>query len=328
MYSSFTWFSLPVLFCMGCASLPNSIPGWGSTAAGSTAAPTAFESSFSVARAYEAQGNYRQAKEIYTKLIADGPQDHRLQHRLGVLAVRDGRLNEAISHFDAALKTAPEDAELLTDLGYTFYLQGKYDEAELRLKSVVAMAPDNKRASNNLGMVLAKTGRSSEAYRAFRKVGTDAEAHSNLAYVYANNGQIDLAEKHYSRALDYDDTLSQASDALMQLDEVRRDLEAGASLQAAAPMAPDSEQLNGVEDRVPQAMENPDSAEFASKWQRSAVGGTRAASKPEDFQFRDDLYESTSSSVKLAVHEEGQGTPGSSGHPGPRPQLELQNSDQ
>jgi hypothetical protein len=74
-------------------------------------------------------------------------------------------------------------------------------------------------------------------------------------------------------------------------------------------------------------MENPDSAEFASKWGRSAVGGTSAASRPEDFQFQDDFYESTSSGVKQAVYEEQQGTPESSGHPGIRPKLKLRNSN-
>lgn len=327
MFSSLKRLSLSAVLCMGCASLPTGIPGWPSNSTGETAESSEFESSFSVARAYETQGNYRPAGDIYEKLIADDPQNHRLHHRLGVLEVRQGRLKEAQAHFDQALKAAPEDAELLTDIGYALYLQGKYDDAEQRLKSVIAMDPDNKRASNNLGMVLAKTGRNSEAYRAFRKTSSDAEAHSNLAYAYANNGQIDLAEQHYSRALDYDDTLSQASDALMQLDEVRRDLEAGAVLQAAAPMAPNPEQLNGLKDRVPQPMDNPDSAEFASKWGRSAVGRTSAASRPEDFQFRDDFYESTSSGVKQAVHEEQQGTPESSGHPGIRPKLKLRNSN-
>ena len=301
MFSSFIRFSLSAVLCMGCASLPTGIPGWSSNSTGVTAETSEFESSFSVARAYETQGNYRPAGDIYEKLIADNPQNHRLHHRLGVLEVRQGRLDEAQAHFDQALKAAPEDAELLTDIGYALYLQGKYDDAEQRLKGVIAMDPD--------------------AYRAFRKTSSDAEAHSNLAYAYANNGQIDLAKQHYSRALDYDDTLSQASNALVQLDEVTRDLEAGAVLQAAAPMAPHPNQLNGVENRVPQPMENPDSPEFASKWRRNAVGGTSAASGPEDFQFRDDFYESTSSGVKLAVHEEKQGTPESSGHHGIRPKL-------
>ena len=328
MFSSIKWFLLPAVMCMGCASLQKSTPGWASNSTGMAAAPSAFESSFSIARAYEAQGNYRQAGEVYGKLISEKPGDHRLHHRLGVLAVREGRLDEAISHFDKALKTAPNDGELLTDLGYALYLQGRYDDAEQRLKSVVADNPDNKRAANNLGMVLAKTGRSSEAYRVFRKTGSDAEAHSNLAYVYANNGQFDLAEKHYSRALDYDDTLTQASDALLQLDELRRDLDEGAILQAAAPMNPDGEQLNREDAQTLRPMDNPDGAEFASKWKRRAGGGTQVASRAQNFQFGDDVYDSTPSGVTQVVHQEKQLAPESSGKSGIRPEPDVRNRNQ
>ncbi len=289
---------------MGCAPLRNSTAEWISTPTGLGARQSAFESSFSVARAYEAQGNYRQAGEVYSKLISDGPQDHRLHHRLGVLAVREGRLDEANSQFDRALKAAPEDAELLTDIGYAFYLQGRYDDAEERLKRVVANNPDNKRAVNNLGMVLAKTGRGSEAYRVFRRTGSDAMAHSNLAYAYANNGQLDLAEKHYSRALDYDETLTQASDALLQLDELRRDLDAGAELVATAPMTTQpAEKSNGQRAIAQQSMEKPDSAEFAAKWRQNGVDGDKRKYDRKKFEFEDEFYGSNSTGVTSAVHD-------------------------
>ena len=303
MFLSFKWFSLLALICMGCAPLQNRMVAWTGTSDGQTAAPTAFESSFSVGRAYEAQGNYRQAEEVYGKLVAHNPENHLLQHRLGVLAVRQGRLDEANSHFEKALKSAPDDAELLTDIGYALYLQGRYDDAEQRLRSVVGNNPDNKRAANNLGMVLAKTGHGSEAYRVFRKTGSDAQAHSNLAYVYANIGELDLAEKHYSRALDFDDSLTQASDALLQLDEIRRDLDEGAVLQAAGPLHPQASNEPTQEVALtPQPMENPDSAEFASRWRQQATGRNGTAASPETFQFQDEFYESKPDQVTSAVH--------------------------
>lgn len=304
MFLSLKWFSLLSVLCMGCAPLRNSAAEWISTPTGMGTPPSAFESSFSVARAYEAQGNYRQAGEIYAKLIPDGPQDHRLYHRLGVLAVREGRLDEANSHFDQAIKAAPDDAELLTDIGYAFYLQGRYDDAESRLKRVVANHPDNKRAVNNLGMVFAKTGRSSEAYRVFRRTGSDAEAHSNLAYAYANNGQLDLAEKHYSRALDYDETLTQASDALLQLDDLRRDLEAGAELFSAAPKnTRPAEESNGQQAIAQQSMEKPDSAGFAARWRSNGVDGVKRKNNRKKFEFEDEFYGSNSTGVTPAVHD-------------------------
>ena len=296
--------------CTGCASLQDRVVGWTSPSfsptavpAGPIGAPSEFESNFSVARAYEMQGKYNQAEEVYGRMVARNPENHRLHHRLGVLAVRKGDLDDANSHFDQALKGAPDDPELLADIGYTMYLQGRYAEAEQSLKDVVANYPDQQRAVNNLGMVLAKMGRGSEAYRVFRKTGSDAEAHSNLAYAYANTGQLDLAEKHYSRALDYDDTLTQASDALLQLDDLRRDLDAGAVLQTAAPInSQGAEDLKPEDAQTPQPMENPDSVEFASRWRQTEIGGQNRKSGANSFQFEDEFYDSASSRVTPAVH--------------------------
>ena len=281
----FKWTGLLVLSLTGCASLHDRMSG-------SPERPLGFESKFAMARACEQQGGVNHALEMYSRLLADNSQNHQLHHRLGVIAVKQGRPDEAMKHFDRALEIAPNDGELITDIGYTLYLQGRHAEAEQHLRQAVAEDPKNERALNNLGLVLSKLGRQSQAYRVFRKTGSDAQAHANLAYAYATAGQLDLAERHYSRALDFDEGLTQASVALLQLEEIRRDLdETGSALHVARPPIPEGAQPSErtqppAEDR----MEDPDSPEFIARW-----GQPGRSTTPQQFQFTRELYEQTGS---------------------------------
>ena len=65
-----------------------------------------------------AAGRERTAKQSYRALLKKAPQDARLHHRLGVLAVQKGDFAEAEEHFRAAKSLAPPTAELLSDIGY------------------------------------------------------------------------------------------------------------------------------------------------------------------------------------------------------------------
>ena len=272
MQSVFRLYIALLACCSGCTTLRQSTS--------QVPAPDSFESSFAIARAYEGQGKISRAMDVYGRLLADHPQDHQVHHRLGVISVRRNRPQEAISHFEQALGGAPDNQELLTDMGYTFYLLGRYQDAEGTLRQVLSKDPANERAVNNLGLVLAKQGQTAEAFSVFRKTGSPAEAHANLAYVYASTGQIELAERHYSRALDYDESLTQASEALLQLHGIQRDIDPGSHF------SPGRDVVNAKK-ATPQ--ENPESVEFASRWQSKNSSG--AGITPTAFQFTDQLYD-------------------------------------
>src|SRR5690606_6103389 len=103
-------------------------------------------------------------------------------------------------------------------------LQDRLDEAEERLRQALELSPTSRTARTNLALVLGEQGRFGECLNEFRRVGTEAQAHANLAYVYAMLGELEQAEQEYHRALALDPTLLPAADALSQLAERRRAL--------------------------------------------------------------------------------------------------------
>jgi DNA-binding SARP family transcriptional activator len=66
-------------------------------------------------------------------------------------------------------------------------------------------------------MVLGEQGRDEESLAMFRRVGTEAQAKANLAFVYTQRGDVDQAVESYSEALTLDAKMRPAAQALVQL---------------------------------------------------------------------------------------------------------------
>ncbi|MCL6504102.1 MAG: tetratricopeptide repeat protein [Pirellulales bacterium] len=195
----------------GCASLPS---GPGPKSVGRAERR---EATLACARLCERHNDAAQARRIYQALIKENPKQVEPYHRLAVLAAKEGNFAEADAYFQKALAAGPATAELLSDMGYALYLQDRLAEAEKALRRAVELEPNYLAAHNNLGLVLGQQGKFEAAMTAFRKGGSEAQAHANLAYVHATRGELDLAEKQYSRALSLDQELRPAAEALLQV---------------------------------------------------------------------------------------------------------------
>ncbi|MBD3672517.1 MAG: tetratricopeptide repeat protein [Planctomycetaceae bacterium] len=172
---------------------------------------------FDVARANEKQGNLEAAETTYLKLIEQSPKDAKILHRLGVVYSRLETPEEASYYFREAIKLAPSDSELLTDYGYSLYLNGDLDKASTILRAAVKENNQNHRAINNLAIVVGLQGNTEESYSLFRQIVSEAEANANLAYVFAQRGDVESATQGYSYALSLNEDLDQASMALVQI---------------------------------------------------------------------------------------------------------------
>jgi len=166
------------------------------------------------ARALEKSGKYEEARSIYQRLIVEFPDRSDGYHRLAVVADRQKRFREAQSLYEEAIRLDRDNPELFNDLGYCFFLQGQLDKAERSLLNAVAMAPSNPRFRNNLGMVYGHQGRFEEALEQFRRAGSEAEAHYNLAFVKAAKDDFEGAKECFHRALASDPTFEPARRAL------------------------------------------------------------------------------------------------------------------
>jgi Tfp pilus assembly protein PilF len=175
-----------------------------------------------VARLQEHQGRLGKADELYEDLLKRDKNNVEICHRLAIVASKQEDWQRSISYFERALKLTPHDPDLRADLGYALYLSGDLAAAETHLREALSDNPHHKRTSNNLAMVLGQQERFDEAYQVFRQSVSEAEAHSNVAYLCAQCGQGQKAIEHYSRALELDPSLPSAKQGILQLAQYKQ----------------------------------------------------------------------------------------------------------
>jgi tetratricopeptide (TPR) repeat protein len=131
-----------------------------------------------------------------------------------VVADKQRRHQEAQALYSRVISMQPGNAEAFNDLGYSFYLAGQMPKAESALAKAVQMEPENPRFRNNLGMVMGQQGRIQEAFDQFTRAGSEADAHYNVAFIYASQGDAEQAKNCFQLALAVDPTHTKASKAL------------------------------------------------------------------------------------------------------------------
>lgn len=202
------------------------------------------ETNLMLARAHESEGKSQQAERLYREVLALDEENGAACHRLGVVLMSQGRTDEGLLHLEQANLLLPDQADVLADLGYAYLESGQVEQALPLLRSAYEQNPQDKRIINNLAQALGFTGEYDQSLVLFREIMTEAEATSNLAYIYAQNGDGRKAMELYSRALDLDPELRPAANALIELAEMRTEFESQrpASVQWAAQQtaAPDT----------------------------------------------------------------------------------------
>ena len=149
---------------------------------------------------------YRDAETLYQATLRRNPESWLAHINLGVLKV-GARSGEAAAHFAAALTIKPDLPEGHYNLGLVAHRDGRLEEAMARYREAVRVSPADDRAEihNNLGEVLRRRGRVDEALRegdlAVRQKPSLPEAHFNLALALDCAGRSREAIPHHQEAL-------------------------------------------------------------------------------------------------------------------------------
>lgn len=170
----------------------------------------------------ERAGEWDKARQIYEGLRQKHPDNAEVAHRLGVVADAQRRHAEAEQLFLFGLQKEPRNATLLSDLGYCYFLQGQLSKAESAIRKATILEPSSARHSNNLGLVVGHQGRHEEALEHFRQAGSEADAHYNLAFVYAAQERTAEAKACFQEALAADPAHRRAREALASFEEYER----------------------------------------------------------------------------------------------------------
>ena len=173
---------------------------------------------YRVALQTEQQQDFARARDQYAALQQQSPQVAAYAHRMGVVCTRLGDHATAAKYFDHARQLEPGNASLLTDMGYSAIVQQDYARAEGLLAAAVKLRPENSRAVNNLALAIGYQGRFDESLAAFRKINSESQSLTNLAYIHTQRHEREQAIDCYRRAVALDPSNKAAATSLAQLD--------------------------------------------------------------------------------------------------------------
>jgi tetratricopeptide (TPR) repeat protein len=163
-------------------------------------------SQFNLGLALADQGKTQEAIVHYTAALRIKPDYAEAYYNLGVALAQQGKNQEAISHYTKALEIKPDYANAHNNLGVALADQGKTQEAIAHYTEALRIDPNNAYAHNNLGLILAQQGRNQEAiahYTEALRIEPDyAEVHNNLGVALALQGGNREAITHFTKALE------------------------------------------------------------------------------------------------------------------------------
>ncbi len=119
-----------------------------------------------------AKGRPVQAEEALRRAIRLGGERAEPHLNLGVMLFGQGRVDEAIAEYEAALAdlTYRKPALVLNDLGFALYARGDHERAVEVLEEAVRRAPNLCQARFNLGLAQRALERSDAALATFEQV--------------------------------------------------------------------------------------------------------------------------------------------------------------
>jgi len=161
-------------------------------------------------------------------LLASVDQCADSDFNLGVTLMRLGKVQEAIGHYEQAVRLKPDYADAHDNLGVALEQAGRGQEAIGHYEQALRIKPDYAEAHNNLGNALDELDRPQEAvghYEQALRIKPDyADAHYNLGNALLRAGKVPEAIGHYEQALrikpDYAEAHDNLGSALVQAGKV------------------------------------------------------------------------------------------------------------
>jgi tetratricopeptide (TPR) repeat protein len=149
-------------------------------------------------------GIYRDVQTLYAATLERNPQCWLVHHNLGNLLLDEGKVAEAIAHYDAALRQNPNNPDIHFNLGKALNQEGRNAEAVPQFQAVLRLSPTDAEAHDNLGVAFLGIGRTAEAMAEFeaaiRLRPENAIAHYNLGVALRALGRPDEARAEFEAA--------------------------------------------------------------------------------------------------------------------------------
>ena len=170
---------------------------------------------------WKQQRIYGNSETLWRDTLMKNPQCWLAHNNLGNVFWREGKISDALTHYEQALRINPDYAEAHNNLGNVFRQQGKISDARMQYGQALRINPNFAEAYYNLGTTWAQAGRFEEAIVQFKqavRVNPDyAEAQYNLGIGLRLTGRRTEAIEHLQQALRVKPDFPQARDALARM---------------------------------------------------------------------------------------------------------------
>jgi tetratricopeptide (TPR) repeat protein/peroxiredoxin len=171
--------------------------------------PSSAEALYGVGSVYLQQEKNVEAQKAFERVVEMRPNYPdtlpSAWNNLGLLAIREGRAEEAIQHFQKALQLSPDYLIALENLGNAYRQLKQWEDARKTLEHAVAVGPQDPEANYSLGMVFAQLNdvdRTSDYLRRALKLRPDyPEALNNLGILYLRTQRRDEAVASFKECI-------------------------------------------------------------------------------------------------------------------------------
>ncbi|HMF96335.1 MAG TPA: tetratricopeptide repeat protein, partial [Vicinamibacterales bacterium] len=165
------------------------------------------------------------------------------ESNLAVALQADGRVDEAVTHYERAVTLRPDYAPAYNNLGTALRAKGRLSDAVAAYERAISLRAEYPEAHYNLANVLTDEGKATEASQHFRvalqAMPGSADVHNNLGIALADEGKRDDAIAEFRAAVAADPTSAKSHRNLADaLSSVGRTDEALIEFRRAAQLAP------------------------------------------------------------------------------------------
>lgn len=151
--------------------------------------------------------NWQSSETLFTHAIEVTDGNYVAYNNLGNLRRRQGRLEDAASDFESAVRFEPLSVEAQDNLGATLTALGRTDQAISHLEAAIRLRPDLAKPRVDLGAALMRAGRGQDALAEFQKALSIDPQNSEAEYHFAGAltvlGRREEAMPHFERALPF-----------------------------------------------------------------------------------------------------------------------------
>jgi superkiller protein 3 len=162
---------------------------------------------FGFANAFFEKPKSPAAVERLHKLLVSYAKPEEARFFLGLVAEAQGKMAEAVSHFEAALKNDPDNRAALYKLGMISTQAGNFDGAIGYFQKYLQLNPLNADVRLNLGIALMQRGNSGQAVKELAEVlrlnPQDAAAHVLMGFAFLQSKRTNEAVAKFREGLRY-----------------------------------------------------------------------------------------------------------------------------